>query len=606
MRKTLLAIFSYSALGYVCCLVFSLLSGRLPILLGEDKISYIFLRSLLYFFRILPAIFASAFLVALSKKFSSNSQKAQIRFSPVMMKNFHLVMIVSLIMVAILTLSAEIFNPLVKRKINHLENAPILLAEYKKLGQECLKNENYTLAHRYGTQILKLKSDCVEGKELIDKSEAVLKAIKEQPQNNIIIEENSILAREIQNESVTSLIQKSKAAFENRDFFEAHYYAELASTFGTEKDLNIKEAKILASNSWNEIQKTKKSPKTYDQKLFDLKRKAYSSLSKGDNIEAYYEFLEIARKDEMWSSDPDVTKFLEIAKNRVENQCFFIDETDELKIFETHNDVYFTVKKDSGVTDVVFIQGITPVKDGGRMIQYLRGLSIVSYTKNGTFLKQLSVPYAKMISLSVDSFDEETKALYELKDEFGFIPYILLESIDRNQRDKKIVPTFEFPHYTREDEQKKENFVILAMSTKDFNTALDLSFGAENISLPVLIDSSQKSFDLGFSFEVNESVLIKRIMYPILLMCIFVFMAIFAWNFRIGNEQLFKFKWIVLIPVCTFVLDIFIQITLSVFMLFDFFNIAIFNSAALLVSVFVGILILFVLSVCFVCKKSDE
>ena len=34
--------------------VFSLLSGRLPILLGEDKSSYIFLRSLLYFFRILP------------------------------------------------------------------------------------------------------------------------------------------------------------------------------------------------------------------------------------------------------------------------------------------------------------------------------------------------------------------------------------------------------------------------------------------------------------------------------------------------------------------------------------------------------------------------
>ena len=98
---------------------------------------------------------------------------------------------------------------------------------------------------------------------------------------------------------------------------------------------------------------------------------------------------------------------MEIAENRVENQCFFIDETEKLKAFEYYNDVHFTVSRDSGAKDVIYIRGITPVQDGGRMVQYLRELSVMTYGKNGVLLRSVYVPYAKMKNVDIQYIEPE-------------------------------------------------------------------------------------------------------------------------------------------------------------------------------------------------------
>lgn len=603
MRRSLLIILSHSVFAFAVCFAIAKWTVHLPPLLPEHTTKYAFFSGLIFFLRYLPAILAAGFTVAFSIQFSTDAEKAQMRFSKVMLKNFRMVTITSIILTLILTLSQEVFTPQIKRKMSGYEKAPHLLAEYTKLGQECLKNKNYSLAHRYGTQILKLKPSSSEGKELIDKSEAVLKAIKWPEPKDTAGDSSVFHVSEIENETVTSLIQKSKAAAEKENWFESHYYAQLACSGGTQKDLNIKEAQRLAAEAWNKISQTSEKEKTKDQNLFERKRKAYAALSEGDNIEAYYQFSEIASEDETWVSDPDISNFFQIAKKRVENQYFFIDETDLLDSFENFTDVYFTIKRPSGVTDVVYIRGITHIKDGGKMVQYLRGLNVVTYGKHGTFLKSVSVPYAKMFSLDVRTLDEKTKMALEIAPQTKRVPFIMLKSIDRNFRTEQISPTYEFAAYVREEMRDESSFLILGISTEDFNTACNLSANMNEMNLVSLMDSYKVADSLGYSKEVAGASLVKRVTYPLLMMIIFIMLATLSWNFKLTKNQIFKFIWVLALPILTFVCDILIQLILTFAEFFYYLLTALFGNATILITIAAGTAILIVLAVHFACKK---
>ena len=178
MRKSAAIIFSYAFLVFALCLGISSFIGSVPAVLEEYRRTYIFCRGFLYFFRFLPAVLSSGFLVALSIYFGIDSEKAQMRFSPVIVKDFKRTMVLSLILVAVMSGVAEIASPIVQRKKDYAENSERLLTEYIQLGNESLAAENYVLAHRYGSQILKIRPASPEGKNLIDKSEAVLNPLE--------------------------------------------------------------------------------------------------------------------------------------------------------------------------------------------------------------------------------------------------------------------------------------------------------------------------------------------------------------------------------------------------------------------------------------------
>ena len=607
MKRTILIISSYALIAFVFCIGLSAVIGHIPTLLPEHKSVYTLCRGFLFFFRVLPAILCTGFLTGLAVHFGIDDEKAQMRFSPLIMHHFRSVMILSIVLVTLLVLVNEVFSPLVQKKKHYVEEAPHLLSEYIKLGRECLKEQNYVLAHRYGTQILKIKPGMFEGRDLIDRSEAVLKAIKKIP---VISEGKSyqemLPFKEIGNESVAALIQKARKALDERSWFEAHYYAQLALTAAGNKDINAAEARRLASVAWNNLTEAPEGAKSKAQQLFAKKREAYKALSKGDNVEAYYQFLEIAAQDETWSSDPDVTQFLKISRERVENQCFFIDETEKRQIFETYMDVYFTVKHDSGVIDVVYIRGITPVTNGGNLVQYLRGLTVVTYGKNGSFLKSFTVPYAKMLSVSVDSFDKDSMEKFDLKPEFKRVPYIMLESIDRNMKGKRIAPEYEFAGYLRGEKQDRANFKVLSLSSKDFENACEASVGVENASITTLMQESGKADFFGRSSEVVNGAMLNRLSNPFLMMIIFVLMAVIAWDFRVSNGHLFKFVWIAVIPVATLVVDVLIQMLLTLTEIGTFAIATFAGPSSLIVALAVFVVILVLVAFHFAMRKTNK
>ncbi len=614
MKRVLLSIVSYAILSFAVCFGISAFMGHAPTLLSEHRSLWTLCRGLLYFFRVLPAVLSTAYLISLSIHFGTDSSKAFTRFSPLIMRHFRNVMFIAIGLVGVMVLVSEVFTPMVQRKKNYLETEPLLLAEFIKTGNQCIQEEKYALAHRYGVQILKIKPNAPEGKELIDKSEAVLRAIKKispaTAEKSITVEE-TLHRAEAGNETVTSLLCKGKKAASEGRWFEAHYYAELAAVTGTEKDLNYGDAKRLASVAWNKLQDAPADSKTNDQILFAKKRKAYSALSKGDNIDAYYQFMEIAAEDVTWSSDPDVNQFLEIALKRVEGQYFFIDETEKLESFEDFRDVYFKITHDDKTTDVVYIRGITPVEDGGKMIQYLRGLYIITFAENGTLLKTMSVPYAKMLSVSVDSFDEDTMELKGIKKEFKQVPCIMLESIDRKYRGQRISPVFEYEKsYERNRSNLKgersfdSNFEVLAMSVKDFNIACESCNTVDKMDLGVLLKTSEKASAFGHSSEVINAFLVKRINYPLIMMSFLLLLAAVAWNFRIGEGQLFKFIWIATVPVCTVIVDIVVQIILAAAGICYFALVAYTGNLALVVAVAVNMVLLFISAMIFALRHS--
>lgn len=605
MKKVVGIIFAYTALVLVVCLGLSALIGHLPALLEEYKRQYIICRGFLYFLRILPAVFCSAEIIAFSVHFGADSKKAQMRFSPIIMRHFRIVMIVSLVLVSLTALGREVAAPVLQEKKERAENAPRLLSEYIRLGNECLNEENYILAHRYGSQVLRIRPSSQEGKELIDKSEAVIKAIRKITPADVKTPAETQSIEEIGEETVASLINKSKIAAEKGNWFNSHYYAQLALSAGTDKDINIDEVRRLASVAWNKLQSINVEEKTNDQILFEKKRKAYKALAEGDNIDAYYQFLGIAAEDITWSSDPDVNQFLKIAESRVLKQCFFIDETEKLEAFEYYTDVYFTVKRASGMTDVVYIRGITPMENTGGMVEYLRGLTITTFGKSGNFVKSLRVPYAKMMSMDANLFDTETKERLEIPENAKRIPYILLESIDRSKREIRISPEYEFSDSVHPNQQTKPNFTVLSMPSKDFKTACEMKDGAERMSLASLVDAAGKADSLGYCREVEGAFLIRRVTFPLVMLVILVFLSGVAWNFRTMEEQLFKFRWIVIVPVCTAACDVLIQIVATLNTLAGFALVSAAGEASLLVSFAVWLALLFAASLFFVMRKAD-
>ncbi|MBP3607629.1 MAG: hypothetical protein J6J11_04860 [Treponema sp.] len=608
MRRILTIMFSYLAISLILCLCFAMFWGNanIPQLLPGEKTQYVFFKGLLYFFRIIPAVLFSSFLMALSVYFRTDSEKAQLRFSPLIMGHFKTVIVVALIFVLILTFVSEVFAPIIKNKNDNSAKAPFLLGEYLSLGKECLEEENYTLARRYGVQALKINPENKDALMLIDKSDAVLKAIKPLPVPKDISATEYMPYKEAANETVISLIEKSLAAAKKENWFNSHYYAQLALTVGDKKDMNSEEAKRLAAIAWNKLLDTSPLGKSEDQILFAKKKNAYKSLAEGDNVDAYYKFLEIAAEDETWSSDPDVKQFLEVAESRVKKQCFFLDETDRIQIFENFMNVYFSVKHNDGSTDVVYIHGITPVIDSGRMIEYLRDFVVYSFSKEGRFLKSVKVPYAKMISYSVSSFSDKKIEELGIGKEIKQVPYIMLESIDRNFRGKYNKPVYEYSDLIPINERSEDNFIILPISTDEFNSLCDASVGVNYMNINSLIKIGHKAKDFGYSNEIFSSACIRKITYPFVMLILFVFIASIAWNFRVSSEQLFKFIWLLIFPICVFLMDIIIQTIFSILNLFNYFLIATTGDFALMTSIAILVIVLVIVSVLFMSKKSSE
>ena len=606
MRKTGLIVLIYAVFALGFCLIVSSLMKNLPVLLPGENNSYIFVRGFLFFCKFLPSLIFSGFLIGCAINYGKDAQRAKIKYSPLIMAHFRKTMISSIFIVLIVTFVSEVFVPVFEHKQAQARVKPVLFSEFMNLSRENYDKGNMKLALEYSRNALLLNPKDKDALYIKEHSEAELNSLKmvlDRPEEPKFV---FVPKKETQGETVTSLLNKAKAAAEKEKWFDAHYYAYLAVEIGNEKDINLDEANRLASEAWNHLFDPTVLKETDEQILFKKKREAYKTLIRGDNIEAYYQFLEIAAFSDVAARDGDVVKFLAIVTQRLENQFFYIEEVENLQRFESYNNVYFSISHDDGSRDVVYIRGITPVKNSGRMIQYLRGFTLFTYSKEGKFLRSIYVPYAKMLSQNVESFDESSKIRFGIKDEFKSVPYLMLESISKIDREGRISPVYEYDaDFTRANEPFLNNYFVLALPVSDFNLICDATVGSIKMSLMSLMKFLPKARMYGYSYEICNSDFLYRLTFPLIMLICCIFMACMAWNYRLKNDQLFKFKWIFLMPPITFILYFALECGLYACRVLNYALVIMFGSGAVYVSVSVLVLILVAMCFNFVSRTAD-
>lgn len=561
-----------------------------------------------YFFKYLPAIILTGFTASCSVYFGRNSEGSTKRFSSAMFKRFKQVMVSVIICTALLSLSEEVFTLAIKQKKEQIVNRPKIISEYIKVGTNLYNEGLYQRADKYARAALELDATSEEARNLLALADMELNRIEtESMQFDLtnaepLVEEDKSLSIDIDaiNE-VHSFLTKALEACEKENWFDAHYYAECGKKLATAKDPNYDSLIRISTDAWANLESEYNSSKTKEQNQFDAKYEGYKALMNKDDIQAYYIFRQLSEDTEM-KHDSDVKFYYEIARERIEQKFFFIDETFELKSFETANDVYFSFDRLGGNKDIVYFKGMTEVKHTGQTIQYLRDLSIVSFDSKGKWVKTMHCPYAKVMSVSVKNINSVSKSILEIDEKTNYVPYILLKSIGRDNSSQIQKPEFK---YAEEGEHFENDYMLFPMDFDDFVMLENSTVNPKTAFIGSLIKFVSKAEKFGYSQAMFGQIVLNRLFYPLFIMILFIFLASFAWNNRIGETMYFKLSWVLGFPVIIAIEYFFYQIAMFQFRVLNFVLLGITGSlAALALGFAVYIVLLILISLYFLGRKS--
>lgn len=574
MKKIFGLLSIFLGLSLVICMIFAAFadfSAELP----KNSVNALkILTGFEYFINYLPAIMMTGFVVSCSVYFGQNSEGSTSRFSTAMFARFKTIMVAVIVIAFVLTLGAEVFGVLIGQQKNRIVNRPKLVSEYIKVGRTLYEKGYYERAMGYADAALKLSPKSEEASRLLDDAEV---ASNQRRDSNIRIKlyesvENAekvdhVVIDPNQIAEVYEYYLKAQDYFDKKEWFNAHYYAYVGMNLASPKDPNLEELRRIATAAWNNLSEYHNLAKTDEQLAFGKKYEGYLALLEKDDLRAYYIFNELYNSSREFQSDPDVIFYRAIAENRINEKCFFIDETLELESFEDANDIYFAYKYLDGSQDIIYFKGVTTVQGTGKSIQYLRGLFISSVDKDGNLFRTMSVPYAKVLPVSVETFSPTTRLLMGLDDKVRFVPYIMLRSVERDGPAGEYLP--EYTYYQEMEETYPEH-LMFSIPYDDFIMLENSMRNPSIIPLYTLFMLLSRTVKYGFSADVFGAVCLNRIFYPFWMIIIFIMLATFAWNNRTNVDQYFKFWWVFVFPVFMLIADVFYKASMFVFKLMNY------------------------------------
>ena len=642
MKKTISIILIYAAIIFIACLIGTYAYRQLPELIPSTKNTYRVMRALNWFLMLLPSILLSGFAIACSVIWKGQGEFLTKRFSEAMMKRFAFVIPVSLVMVLILSLNYELIQPAVYEKYLGLETAVTDLKSNKSTARNLLNAGQPEIAYQYALRATQLSEDDEEAAQLLlDVKNAVDlardRALHDKKKLTIDEAERPISSAD-RSYSVQDLLQKSQAAMDEKDYFQAHYWASLAVQACTETDTNLNIAKAAAAEAWDKL----KNPVDFkNQEAYDYymrKMGAYQALQSGttsDNLSAYYAFKALSRNGH--ADDPDIIRYLALAQEAVESEYFFIDETENLTKLENNRNIYFSIEnKNNGTKDVIYIKGSWDTKSDGYAVRYLDGLTIVTFSKSGKFMRSMYAPIAKVISQPVSVLDDETKRLQGIQDSWKSIPYVMLQAVDRETKGVVVAPSYSYvesglPDYVLQAEglvdrspltdtmQMEETIselktivtrmlpetrsIILPMPYRDFTATNQATGGPDRMDLATLFLFLKKAQDYGFSTEVFSRSLLGRAMFPLLMLMLFIAFATLGWNYRVDDDTSFKFRWLFLVPIAGAITYLILKIIEYFYDLLNYVIVGAFGGAALWVALGVNVVLLMIVSLYFLARR---
>lgn len=547
MKKIIGILSVFIAIGLVVSLVVGFMSN-IPSEVPEASVFvYKLMTSLQNFGRYIPGVAITGFVVSCSVHFGRNAEGSTDRFSKAMMDRFKVVMIVSISIAFFLTACTEVLVLLTENKKASIINRPKIVNDYINVGNKLFDNGYYERAMNYADAALKLSPNEKKALNLRDRADVEINRARTTNLRFKLYESveeaekvDRVVIDAAQINEVYQLYLKAQEAFDKKEWFNAHYYSELGIKLATPKDPNLEELKKMSTAAWNNLTEYHNLAKTEGQLTFERKYEGYLALVQKDDLKAYYIFRELYQSSREMQSDPDVVFYLEIAENRINERSFFVDETFELKSFESANDVYFAYEYADGSRDIVYFKGMTTVASTGNSIQYLRALTILSVSRAGEVFRTMTVPYAKVLPVSVKTLTPTTKQLMGIDDSIDCVPYIMLKSVGRDSPDIHHEPLYT---YQNGETATTPEYMLLSIPYDDFLLLEKSTSTPESMPLPSLIKLVRMAAEYGFCTEVYGQALMNRLYYPLWILVLFVMLACFGWNNRIGATQYFKFSW---------------------------------------------------------------
>jgi len=607
MKRSLLFLLLFLCLALIGCAAASFMVIPLPLLISGTTVSYRFFRMLTYFFHYLPAVICTGYMVTLSVVLPGRAAGEDVpRFSPLLMAMYKQVVCVAGIVVIVLTAVTQIFNPLVEAKKTYLEQLPGLFDEYMVLAHRSVVTKDYNAAYNYASRASVLDPSSAEAKNVLRTAE-LLREDHTEPAGNPAEERTEgalpssadkrrgLMAGPDRVLDARELISMSIAAMEADEWFNAHYYAQLAVETAADRhtEAELAEAKTLAAEAWTRIAEIEALADGETQRFFAAKKSGYAAIMSGDNLRAYYIFNRLSAMSAVYAGDPDVMRYYKIAKDRLASEVFFTDETSRLEVFEHLTDLYFTLRGQDGSCTVVYIRGITDRRNKGSLVRYLRGLHVFDYDADGRFVRSMSVSYAKMLVISVPEQNLQ-------------VPYILLKSVDRNTEGIVSEPLYRFADETVGKTADRPMTLTLPMPVEDIALIADAASGPGAMNINTLMKFVDKAPSYGYSAEIYGLALENHLLYPFRLFILLIFFASIAWNYRLLEHRVFKFYWIFFIPLFAGFMYFVLRCIDYLFTLVNFICVGLMGQQhALLLSVAVYIVGLFAVSLLFLSRKSD-
>ena len=547
MKKIIGILSVFIGIGLIVSIIVGFMRS-IPAEVPESSVFvYKLMTSLQNFGKYIPGVAITGFAVSCSVHFGRNAEGSTERFSKAMMDRYKMVMIISISIAFFLTVCTEVLCLVTANKKVSIINRPKIVNDYINVGNKLFDNGYYERAMNYADAALKLSPNEKKAINLRDRADVEINRARTSNLRFKLYESveeaekvDRVVIDAAQINEVYQLYLKALEAFEKKEWFNAHYYSELGIKLATPKDPNLEELKKMSTAAWNNLTEYHNLAKTEGQLIFERKYEGYLALVQKDDLKAYYIFRELYQSSREMQSDPDVVFYLQIAENRINERSFFVDETFELKSFESANDVYFSYEYADGSQDVVYFKGMTTVASTGDSIQYLRALTIVSVSRAGEVFRTMTVPYAKVLPVSVKTLTPTTKQLMGIDDSIDCVPYIMLKSVGRDSPEIHNEPLYT---YQNGETATTPEYMLLSIPYDDFLLLEKSTSTPESMPLPSLIKLVRMASKYGFCSEVYGQALMNRLYYPLWILILFVLLACFGWNNRIGATQYFKFSW---------------------------------------------------------------
>ncbi len=517
------------------------------------------------------------------------------------------------------------------RKLSAFENGPVELKNDLKTAETFMAEEKYDLAYIYARRAVSVAPKSKVAIGMLKNTKDALEIYNDRNLKNksyvTVSEKEMPLYSQDHSYSVKELISRAREAYEKQDWFNAHYWACLAVEACKGVDTNLDVAHDIADKAWNILRVPERYESSEENRIYQKKQKGYIALNSGDCLQAYYVFLEL--KKSIGRSDPDVERFFALAKEGMENQYFFIDETQNIDLLSNGHNVYFSLKNPDGSKNIYFIKSLMDSKESGKSVRYLKGLSIVKYDHNGNFIHSAEIPIAKVVAQTTSVFDEDSKKILGINKSWKSVPYLMMLAVDRNTQGLVSRPSYRYSETGLPVEILKEeeltglavelsaippaeevsryvaNTAILPMPYSDFASINTASEAASSMTIFSLMHFIPNAVEYGFSAEVFRESLVSRLMYPLFILILFIFAASAGWNYRIeSNSPHFKTSWLFIILLFGMAMYLIVEMAFYMFNILNYVLIGTFNEAALVAAAVVYIAIFICASFYFMSRKA--